>query len=309
MSENSNFKDTQNRSKDWLDECQNALSMIISKGGGEPDPWITNYGILFGEEEWKDLDFDSSVKSKQIPKDTEDKRKAYRALLQCNCIGVDLADPIFHVTTMAWLNEAKKRKGFVLSRPRGWSVSWEDTIFKSLLAQAKNQGSEYAKLLVEAYMKYSYSMCWSLDADNGNVLEMAKRKHPGEDIVVISSTAEKLMSAYITDNLSARGCYLSKMQYSAGNHLKSIGLDVAELDSGDVGTAMHHESITITHKKFEAQNEVRLIVEDCPNNLRKTTMTYHNYTTNEQEEMLIKHVDLESIITNVKIIKNEYVIF
>lgn len=309
MSANSNFKDTQIRSKDWLDECQNALSMIISKDGGELDPWITNYEILFGEEEWKDSDFNSVAKSKPITQDTEDKRKAYRALLQCNCIGVDLADPIFHVTTMAWLNEARKRNGFVLSRPRGWSVSWEDTMFKSLSMQAQKQGKKYAELLVEAYMKYSYSMCWSLDADNGNVLEMAKRKHPGEDIVVISSTAEKLLSAYITDNLSVRGCFLSKMQYSTGNHLKSNELDMTELDSGDVGTAMHHESITITHKKFEAQNEVRLIVEDCPNDLRKTTMTYRNYATNKQEEMLIKHVDLDSIITSVKIIKNEYVIF
>ena len=306
---NENCKDPRNTSKDWLDECQNALSMIMSKDGGEPDPWITNYGILFGEEEWKDSDYNSVAKSKPIIQDTEDKRKAYRALLRCNCIGVDLTDQLFHVTTMAWLNEARKRNGFVLSRPRGWSVSWEDTMFKSLSLQAQKQGKKYAELLVEAYMKYSYSMCWSLDADNGNVLEMAKRKHPGEDIVVISSTAEKLMSAYITDNLSALGCFLSKMQYSTGNHLKSIALDMAELDSGDVGTAMHHESITNTHKKFETQNEVRLIVEDCPNDLNKTTITHHNYATSKQEEMLIKHVDLDSIITSVKIMKNEYVIF
>jgi len=292
----------------WFVEYQGALTTII-KEEPKPDLWAASCDLLFGEEEWKDGEYDSTARSKPIVADNEQKRKAYRTLLECNCAGLSLSDKIYHVTTVAWLNEARRRNGFILSRPGDWSVNWEDTAFKTLLKESQSQGQPSYAELAEAYMKYSYGMCWSLDIDNGIVIDMMKRKHPCEDIAIISSTAEKLLSAYITDNLSARGCFLVKMNYSSGGNLKAARIDPTDLGSGDAGTSVHHETITNTHNKFKAQNEVRLIVEDCSNDLQKTTLVYQNCKTGETENKLIKHVDLDSIITSVKVVKNEYILF
>ena len=292
----------------WFVECQEALATTPQE---EPtlNNWAENYDLLFGEEEWKDGECDSTAQSKPIVADNEQKLKAHRALLECNCVGIGLSDQIYHVTTVAWLNEARKRNGFMLSRPGDWSVVWEDTAFKTLLRKSQSQGPQSNVDLVEAYMKYSYGMCWSLDGDNKNVIDMMKRKHPCENIAIVSSTAEKLLGAYITDNLSARGCFLIKMNYLPGNNLKTKTIDASDLILGDAGTSVHHESTANTHVKFKAQNEVRLIVEDCPNDLQKTSVVYRNYKTGKTENKLIKQVDLDSIITSVKVIKNEYLLF
>ena len=305
---NQSIADTKAIRPIWFAEYQEALATILMEDS-EPDHWSASCDILFGEEEWKDGEYDSTAQSKPIVANNEHKQNAYRTLLECNCVGLNLSNQIYHVTTVAWLNEARKRNGFILSRPGDWSVNWEDTAFKTLLKESQPQGQQSYAELAEAYMKYSYGMCWSLDVDNGNVIGMMKRKHPREDIAIISSTAEKLLSAYVTDNLSARGCHLIRMNYSSGSNLKAARIDSADLESGDVGTSVHHEAIANTHNKFKTQNEVRLIVEDCPNDLKKTTLVYKNYETGKAENKLIKHVDLDSIITSIKVVKNEYTLF
>ena len=288
---------------EWFTEYKMALSQIDSAGFSES--WNQSYDTLFGELEWSDDDVNSIVKQRKIEFDSlnEKQKKAYEQILKCKCAGINLDTPIYHYATFSYLNEAIKRGGFLLSQPKEWSVNWEDTAFKNLQKNAKLTDTEE---LVNVYLKNSYGMCWTLNGDNENILEMEKRKHPGESIVIIASTVRRLLRAYITDNISIRACSMAKIEYLPRRDLKEKNVSPNDLQFGDAGTDVHHYSISRTIDKYQAQDEVRLIFEDCQECCDKTLITIVNKVSGREEIKLIKHIDLRMVITSIRVAENDY---
>lgn len=268
--------------------------------------WSIYHDVLFPEAEWGALDIGSLAMARPIDiKNLNDKqRTAYEEILRYKCVGIDLDAPLYHFTTFANLNEAVRRGGFILSQPRDWSVNWEDTAFKNLLNRDGTQDD--IRRLANAYIKDSYGMCWTLDDGNENILEMVRRKHPNESIVLLSTTARKLLEVYIIDSISILSCSLVKIEYLSGNELRKKSVSPDDLQSADVGTDVHHDSISKTINKYAAQNEARLIVEDCLNYSRKTNISVTNHETGQDEVKLIKHVDLSSAINSIRVLPNDY---
>lgn len=288
---------------EWFTEYKMALSQIDNADFNES--WSQSYDTLFGELEWSDDDVNSIVKQRRIEFDrlSVKQKKAYEQILECKCAGINLDTPIYHYTTFSYLNEAIKRGGFLLSQPKEWSVNWEDTAFKNLQKNAKSTDTEE---LVNVYLKNSYGMCWTLTGDNENILEMEKRTHPGESIVIIASTVRRLLRAYITDNISIRACYVAKIEYLPRRDLKKKNVSPNDLQFGDAGTDVHHESISKTIDEYQSQEEVRLIVEDSPECSDKTFITIVNKVFEREEIKLIKHIDLRMVITSIRVAENDY---
>lgn len=288
---------------EWFTEYKKALSQI--DGADFSGSWNQSYDTLFGELEWSDDDVNSIVEQRKIEFDSfnEKQKKAYEQILECKCAGINLDTPIYHYTTFSYLNEAIKMGGFLLSQPKDWSINWEDTIFKNLQKSAK---STEAEELVNAYLKYSFGMCWTLNGDNENILEMERRKHPGESVVIIESTVRKLLSAYITDNISIRACSVVRMKYLPGKDLRGGKVSSDDLMFGDAGTDVHHESISKTIDKYQSQDEVRLIFEDYQECCDKTLITIVNKMYGREEIKLIKHIDLRMVITSIRVAENDY---
>lgn len=291
----------------WFNEYAAALKCIEYPVDAYAS-WGVYYDVLFPEAKWGASDIGSLAVARPIDiRNLNDKQcNAYENILRCKCVGVNLDAPLYHFTTFANLNEAVNRGGFVLTQPRDWSVNWEDTAFKNLLKQDGAPGD--IRQLVNAYIRDSYGMCWTLDGGNENILEMSRRKHPGESILLLSTTARKLLRAYITDNFSVRACSLVKIVYLSGSELRKKSVSPDDLQSADVGTDVHHASISKTIDKYAAQDEVRLIVEDCSNYSRKTNISVTNHETGQDEVKLIKHVDLSSAINSIRVLPNDYMV-
>ena len=271
------------------------------------DSWQTAYDELFGEADEGDS-FSPRRLPIAFPIEDRAKRKTFETILKNNSCGLALDTTIFHYTTSAYLNEAVKRGGFILSQPKDWSVQWEDSVFKNRLKELQRKSKEptIPSLLANSYMRDSYGMCWTLNDDNPCIAAMFKRKHASESIVVISSTVKQLLSAYMTDNLSVRSCFLIKMRYCSEKKLRESVVDPEDLFIGDFGTDVHHNSIAVTANKFVDQNEVRLIVEDSQSLSDKTIIQIRNQSSGHTETKLVKHVDFASIINSVRVFPNEY---
>lgn len=79
-----------------------------------------------------------------------------------------------------------------------------------------------------------------------------------------------------------------------------------DLMFGDAGTDVHHESISKTIDKYQSQDEVRLIFEDCLECSDKTLIKIVNTMSGREEIKLIKHIDLRMVITSIRVAENDY---
>lgn len=236
-----------------------------------------------------------------------DDLKAYETLLSENCPDINLNQKLYHVTTLSHFLEAQKAGGFFLAQPRTWSVKWEDTPFKNLLDKieknevGKSEDKEINMSLVDVYQRSTFGMCWTLDKVNDDVIEMERRKHPGEAIVVLSTTARDLLKAYYRDRSSRIRCYLLKMKYLKRKKLLDVDVDLSDIADPNFGTLEHIESDTMTHDKFSGQNEVRLIVEDCPEDLDKTYDIRKDVRKKTARVLMAKHIDIFATVKEVDI--------
>ena len=290
----------------WFLECRKALQKVMRKKTS--NNWGYWYDVLFPEQEWKDSDpLPARMCSRLIDFKslTNNQKKAYENILKYKCIGLDLDTPLYHYTTLGYLNEAIRHGGFLLSLPKDWSVNWEDTKFKNTIRSGKDI-TALGKGVGEGLMNYSYAMCWSLDENNHGLLERVKKNHPGEPVVILESNARKLLSAYITDNLSVLACSLVRMKYLRNKQMKELMLSFDDLQFGDAGTEAHHDSISMTNIKFSQQKEVRLIYEVDFQHVTGTTVTMENHKTNKRSKKLIVQIDLRSAINSVRVVANDY---
>lgn len=283
----------------------------VSHEESDLNTWQSAYDVLF-EKTSVDQDEHSSNTTLMpivIPEGCCAKSDAFETILKSNSGGLKLNEPLFHYTTFSNLNSALNLGGFVLSRPGTWSVNWEDTEFKNSCNKLKNDQAvegDLAKKILNFFSRDSYAMCWTIDEDNPCVVDYVRRKHPSESIAVISTTVRQLLGAYINDNLSVCRCFLVKMEYLKEKKLRRLEVEPESLTSGDNGSEVHRQSVSLTADKFEKQHEVRLIVEDSIDYPDKTMIDTNNHMSGNRETHLVKHVNLSAIINSVRMIPNDY---
>lgn len=134
---------------------------------------------------------------------------------------------------------------------------------------------------------------------------MEQRKHPGEPIVVLRTTARDLLKAYYRDRTALIRCFLLKMKYLTSKGLQRIDPNLENLKDANIGTALHVEADSMTHVKFENQNEVRLIIEDCLEDKDKTyDIRVDCASLKPPRVLLAKHIDVFSVVKNIDVYHN-----
>lgn len=261
------------------------------------------YEQFFGDAEWGESENRFTKISFQGA--DQEKLDLYDKLLQNNCLGVQLCDTIYHVTTWSRFCDSIRYGGFVLVHPKDWSVQWEDSAFKNLLKKrfAKEEmSSPKVKDFVDCYQRYTYAMCWSLSPWNKSVCDKKRRdmeESIQEPLILLKSSVKKLLAAYYQDRSSFARCFISRMNYKGEKSLKSTVPYVNDLENGDIGTYSHFDSVSTTSDGFKVQNEVRLLFEDVDDDNEKTVLTQNNRSELKEKVMIVKPIELQNVIEEV----------
>lgn len=302
------LRSSKNYTMNWVEELIAAYCEVAANNSlTDEDLFFIErnrlYEQFFGEVEWGRSE---NIYSKiSLQGAGQEKLDTYDKLLQSNCLGVQLSDAIYHVTTWSRFCDSIRYGGFVLAHPKDWSVQWEDSAFKNLLKKrfAKDGGVE-AKIkdFVDCYQRYTYAMCWSLSPWNKSVHDKKKRdmaKSIQEPLVLLKSSVKKLLSAYYQDRSSFARCFICRVNYEGKTQLKSTVPCVSDLYNGDIGTYNHWDSVSTTSDEFEAQNEVRLLFEDVDDDREKTVLTQNDLAKRKEKVMIAKAIDLHDVIEEV----------